>query len=300
MTPRDIIAKAWAITKKETSLRVWGFITALLQTLLSTKLLIYQVWFLVSFLSGDPIGFFTVEAVILHHLPRWLAVSIIITFFVLVFIELIFPNLAYGAIIGLAAKSYKKEPVKGGLVLALYNFFRVFASHEAFGLSSITFTITLISLALRYGQAAAPIAIVLIIILFTVSTILRFTAIFADEAIVINKVGFLEGWKKSRKLLISYIGHIVFLILLTFIITLRIFINAIFVFVIPGIALGVGFLLTMFLPKLIGWGLAALLAFVLLLIASYFFAYLEVFRQTVWTITYMELSEKKELDIIVD
>ena len=32
--------------------------------------------------------------------------------------------------------------------------------------------------------------------------------------------------------------------------------------------------------------------------ASYFFAYLHVFKQTVWTLTYIELSSRKEQDII--
>ena len=31
---------------------------------------------------------------------------------------------------------------------------------------------------------------------------------------------------------------------------------------------------------------------------SYFFAYVTVFKQTVWTITYLELSQIKDLDVI--
>ena len=301
MTPRDIIARAWTITQKEVNIRTWGFATSLLQTLLSAKLFIYQTWFAYSyFVLREPIGFFTMEEVLLEHLPHTVAWAIIITFLLLVVVELLFPHIAAGAIIGLAAKSYRKEEVKGGAVLGLYNFFRIFAANEAFALNSLTLAITLASLALRYGGNAALPSIWIIGFIFVLSNILKFTAIFAEEAIVIRKVGFLAGWKESFKLIVSYLGHIMFLLLLTFIITLRIFINALIIFIVPGIVMAVGFVLTMFLPHVIGWSLAVILGFALIVIASHFFAYLEVFRQTVWTITYLELSEKKDLDVILE
>ena len=58
MNPRDIIAEAWAITLKERQVRRWGYVSAFLETLLSLKLLIYQTWFIVSYIQGNPIGFF--------------------------------------------------------------------------------------------------------------------------------------------------------------------------------------------------------------------------------------------------
>jgi hypothetical protein len=299
MQPRDIIAKAWAITKKEKDLRVWGFTGALLKTLLNAKLFLFQAWLIYSyFVLKDPIGFFTIEKTLLENLPFVAALIIIIFFFVLLFIEWLFPHMAKGAIIGLAAKSYRKEEVKGGLVLGIYNFFPIFAIHEMLVLSSIATTVTLCSLALRYGGGAGPMAVMLLATLWLASNILEFFWIFAEEAVVIKKIGIREAIKQSFKLVISYLGHVVFLMLLLLVIALRIVANLLMVVLVPGIILGLGFLLTTYLPAVVSYSITTVLGLILIVLASYLFAYLEVFRQTVWTITYMELSRLKDLDVI--
>ncbi|PIQ76772.1 hypothetical protein COU78_04235 [Candidatus Peregrinibacteria bacterium CG10_big_fil_rev_8_21_14_0_10_49_24] len=299
MQPRDIIAKAWAITKKEKDLRIWGFSGALLKTLLNAKLFLFQAWLIYSyFILKNPIGFFTIEKTLIENLPLAVAISIIVFFFLLLFVEWLFPHMAKGAIIGLAAKSYKKEDVKGGLVLAIYNFFPLFAIHEMLVLSSITTTITLCSLSLRYGGGAGPIAVMLLVTFWLVSNILEFFWIFAEEAVVVKKIGIREAVKQSFKLVISYLGHVVFLMLLLFVIALRIIANLLMVILIPGIVLGLGFLLATFLPPVVSYSVTTVLGLVIIVLASYLFAYLEVFRQTVWTITYMELSQLKDLDVI--
>ncbi|MCF7844599.1 MAG: hypothetical protein K9M03_02105 [Kiritimatiellales bacterium] len=304
LTPREIIAKAWAITKKERQIRRWGYAAAIAETLLNIKLLIYQIWFLVSYLQGDPIGFFTVEATLMEHVPFWFFLTFIITLIILLIIEWLFPHLARGAIIGLAAKSHKGEEAKGGLVLAVYNFFPIFAIHEMFFLGRITIIITISSILLRYGGGVAPFAIGILLILYVVSNIFRFFCIFAEEAVVIyrdedgNRIGVGKALKQSLKLVISYLGQIVFLLLLFFVIVLRVVLNAVMVFLIPGIVIGVGFLLALVMPPIVGYSIATILGLVLVGIASYFFAYLAVFKQTVWTLTYLELGKLKELDVI--
>jgi hypothetical protein len=44
--------------------------------------------------------------------------------------------------------------------------------------------------------------------------------------------------------------------------------------------------------------IATLVGFILTFIAAYFFTYLHVFKQAVWTIMYMELMKEKEIDVI--
>ncbi|MDP7247077.1 MAG: hypothetical protein QF741_00440 [Candidatus Peribacteraceae bacterium] len=298
MTPREIIAKAWAITKQESQIRRWGYAAAVAETLLNIKLLIYQVWFLISYLQGDPIGFFTVEATLMKHIPMWLFITFMVTLVILLTIEWLFPHLSRGAIIGLAAKKHKGEEVKGGLVLAIYNFFPIFAIHEIFFLGRVTVVITIISLLLRYAGAIAPIAIGMLLLFYFCSLLIHFFCIFAEEAVVIKKLGIGGALKNSFKLVISYLGQVIFLLLLFFVIVLRVILNLIMVILIPGIVIGIGFLLTLFLPITISYVTATILGLILVGIASYFFAYLAVFKQTIWTITYMELSKLKELDII--
>lgn len=303
MTPREIIAKAWAMTKKEKLIRRWGFASALLETLLNVKLLIYQSWFFYLYvLRNETIGFFAMEELLLEIMPATAAWSLIVIIFALVAIELVFPHFASGAIIGLAAKSHTKQEVKGGLVLALYNFLPIFIVRELFVLGGISTVITLSSLMIRYGPAGDFLLLPLSLLGFfwVFSNILKFFAAFAEEAIVIHKQGPFSAISKSIKLIISHLGHVVFLLILLFVISLRIVINIVMILLIPGIVMGIGLLLTQFLSPTLGYSIGACIGLALVVVASYFFAYITVFKQTVWTITYLELSQLKDLDIIAD
>lgn len=303
MTPREIIAKAWAMTKREKLIRRWGFASALLETLLSLKLLIYQSWFFYLYVvKGETISFFAMEELLLHYMPASIAWTLIIIIFALVGIELVFPHFAQGAVIGLAAKSHTKQPVRGGLVLALYNFAPIFIAHELFVLGGVSTVITISSLILRYGPPGDFILfpLTLLLIFFIFSNILKLISSFAEEAIVIDKLGVFKAIGKSIKMIVSHLGHVLFLFILLFVISLRIIINLLMLLVIPGIVVGIAMLLTTFLPASIGWTFGILVGGACVVIASYFFAYLTVFRQTVWTITYLELSRLKDLDIITE
>ncbi len=300
MTPREIIAEAWAITRREAALRRWGCTSSFFELLLSIKLISYQVYFLYEYFWGNGgAGFFDIEIAIYNSMPVWFFWTFLILLGLLFVIEFFFPHMALGAIIGLAAKSHTGEPVKGGMVLALYNFFPIFAIHEIFALGSLSTCITLTSVIIRYVGGSAGGAV--IVILWTVwlsSNIMRFFFSFSQEAVVIDRLGMFTAMGKSFKLIISYLGHIMFLLLLLFVISLRIILNAAIVVIIPGIIIGIVLLLGTFLSTVLTWVIGSIVGFILTLIASYFFAYLHVFKQTVWTITYMELKKHKDLDVI--
>jgi len=291
------------MTKKEKQLRRWGFSSALLETLLNIKLLIYQSWFFYLYvIRGETISFFAMEELFLKYMPATAAWTLIITIFTLVAIELVFPHFAKGAIIGLAAKSHTKQEVKGGLVLALYNFLPIIIVHELFVLGGISTVITIGSLMIRYGPGGDFLLLPMGMMAFfwILSNVLQFFSAFAEEAIVIHKLGPFAAIGKSMKLIISHLGHIVFLLILLLVISLRIIINIVMILIVPGIVIGIGVLLTQFLPTVLSYSVGTVVGLILVAIASYFFAYLTVFRQTVWTITYLELSSLKDLDIITD
>lgn len=300
MTPREIIAEAWAITRRESSLRRWGCASSFFELLLSIKLISYQLYFLYEHFSGSgDAGFFDIEIAIYQSMPGWFFWSFVIGLTLLFTIELFFPHMALGAVIGLAAKSKLGEPVKGGLVLALYNFFPIFAIHEILIIGSLSTCITITSLILRYIEGDGKIAIIMLLwTLWVFSNVLRFFFSFAQEAVVIDRVGMFHAMGKSFKLILSYLGHIMFLLLLLFVITLRIILNAAVVIVIPGIIIGIVLLLGTFLSTTLTWIIGSIVGVALTVVASYFFGYLEVFKQTVWTITYLELRKHKDLDVI--
>ncbi|MDP7477585.1 MAG: hypothetical protein QF442_04005, partial [Candidatus Peribacteraceae bacterium] len=271
------------MTKKEKQLRRWGFSSALLETLLNIKLLIYQSWFFYLYvIRGETISFFAMEELFLKYMPATAAWTLIITIFTLVAIELVFPHFAKGAIIGLAAKSHTKQEVKGGLVLALYNFLPIIIVHELFVLGGISTVITIGSLMIRYGPGGDFLLLPMGMMAFfwILSNVLQFFSAFAEEAIVIHKLGPFAAIGKSMKLIISHLGHIVFLLILLLVISLRIIINIVMILIVPGIVIGIGVLLTQFLPTVLSYSVGTVVGLILVAIASYFFAYLTVFRQT--------------------
>jgi hypothetical protein len=299
MTPREIIAEAWSLTCREKLLRRWGFYSSLFETLFLAKLLIYQAWFAYSYLQGNPIGFFDDVIWLNEHVSTQTFITIIAVFIVLLGIEWIFPSLAKGAIIGLTAKAAKNEEKKGGLVLALYNFFPMFGFHELFVLGSVANIVTLCSLMLRYIDGNVKYYIIAFLVLFWVlSMILKFLSSFAEPAVVVNRMSVFAGIGNSFRLILSYSGHVMFLWLLLTVISLRIAINAVVALLIPAIVIGMGIGLATFLSTFAAVMIALGTGIVLLFVASYFFAYLHVFREAVWTITYLELKKHKDLFVI--
>ncbi|TSC58363.1 MAG: Uncharacterized protein Greene041619_587 [Candidatus Peregrinibacteria bacterium Greene0416_19] len=299
MTPREIIAEAWAITKRGKQLRRWGVFSSFLETLLSLKLLSYQIYFLWQFFTGYESGFFDVEIAVAKHFPLWFTVIFIGGFLLLMAIEWVMPHLATGAIIGLAAKSHRKEDDEGGFVLALYNFFPIFVTHEFFVFGSTSLLITFCSVVLRYIDGNIKILIILFAIgIWAFTNVLGFLSSFAPAAIVVQKKGIFEAIGQSFKLIVSHLSHVMFLLLLLLVISLRVALNAAVVLLVPGLVIGLGLLLAMFFSPVVSYTAASIVGMGLILLASYFFGYLHVFKETVWTITYMELKKKKDLDVI--
>lgn len=302
MTPREIIAEAWAITTKEIAVRRWAFTSSFFETLLDVKLLVYQIYFAYEYFYGNgQAGFFDIEILIYHSMPFGAFLAIITAFILLIIVELFLPHLCTGAIIGLAAKSYRKEEVKGGLVLGLYNFFAVFGIHEFLVLAGISTVITLSSLILRY--VSSPLSywsIVVLLIIFVLSNLLRFFFSFANQAAILQKVSIFEAMGKSFKLIVSHLSHVMFLMLLLIVITVRIILNTAMLVLIPGIVVGIGYALTFIISPVISYTIAGVVGVGLVIAASYFFAYLHAFKHTVWTITYLELIKQKDLDVILD
>ena len=298
LTPREIIAKSWAITTTEPALKRWGFFGSFFEILLDIKLIIYQIYFLESYLNGGSAGLFDIEIYLYHAIPPLTFWTLIGLFLLLVIVELFVPSLSGGAIIGLSAKAHNKEPRTGGLVLALYNFFPILEFHGLFIFSSIPILITAISIVLRYGSGLQSVMVPVIIVVWVISNILKFFSSFTEPGIVVGKLGVFQAGAKSIKLIVSYLPHVIFLALLLAVISLRIFANMLIITLIPAIMIGGGVLLTYFLSPAISYTIAGLIGLTLTVVAAYFFAYLHIFKQAVWTIMYMELIQEKEMDKI--
>lgn len=296
LTPREIIAQAWTITTSSPELKRWGFFGSMLRLLLDVKLVSYQIYFIVAYINGKQVGLAD-DFIWLHgKVPLSVFTAITTGFGILLLMELFVPSFTDGAIIGLAAKAQRKEPLRGGFILALYNFFPLLTLHEFFIFSGVNLLITAISLTLRYGGGMTPFLITIACILWFLSSILKFFTSFAEPAIVLSKDGIFACISRSIKLVFSYPSHIIFLLLLLLIISIRVFINVAIIVVIPTAVIGLGIVLTYVLTPTISYTIAGILAVALLGTAGYFFTYFHVFKQTVWTVMYMELMKQKDLD----
>ncbi len=298
LTPREIIAQAWAVTLTQPALKRWGFASAFFEILLDLKMFGYQLYFLYAFWIGKEVGLLDDFEWGYTNLPFWLFATLVIAFIVLLLIEFIMPSLADGAIIGLTAKAHNKEKMQGGFILAMYNFFPILAVHELFIFSSVPILISAISIILRYGAGLKSMMIVVAVIIWILSNILKFFSSFTESGIVVEKLGVFQSGAKSVKLIMSYLPHVMFLMLLLIVISIRIVINTVVIVVLPFIIIGTGLLLTYVLHAAISYTIAGILGIILVFVVSYFFTYLHVFRQAVWTIMYMELIKEKELDKI--
>lgn len=298
LTPREIIAKSWAVTTTEYQLKQWGFFGSFFAILLDVKLLITQMYFIYSYFKGEGGGLFDIEIMLYNAIPFWLFVTIAAAFIVLVIIELFVPSLADGAIIGLTAKAHSKQKMQGGFILALYNFFPILAVHEIFVFTSLSVFITAISIILRYGGGLKTMMLVVALLVWILSNILKFFSSFMEPAIVVEKLGVFAAGAKSVKLIMSYMPHVMFLALLLAVISVRIFINTLVIVLVPLAILGIGLALTYVFQPIVSYSIAGFIGVVLSMVAAYFFAYLHVFKQAVWTIMYMELMKEKDLDKI--
>lgn len=298
LTPREIIAQSWAITTTSAPLRRWGFFGSLFEILLDVKLLVYQVYFVYSYFKGEGGGLFDIEIFLYHSIPPIAFWTLIVLFLLLLVIELFVPSLAGGAIIGLSAKAHNKEPQTGGIVLALYNFFPILAVHEVFVFSGLSILITSISVIMRYGEGMAYPLLAVAIIIWIISNILRFFSSFTESGIVVEKLGVFASGAKSVKLIFGYMPHVMFLFVLLWVIMVRIIINTLIITLVPIAIMGIGLGLTYIISPAMSILIASIVGLVLTVVAAYFFAYLHVFKQTVWTVMYMELIKEKELDKI--
>ncbi len=264
----------------------------------------YQAYFLYWYFKGEHAGYWSVEVDLFRALGLPLFIILTVLSLLLIVLELFMPTVATGAIIGLGAKAYNKEKLTGGFIMGLYNFFPLLEIHGMFILSSFSLVFSACSLILRYmgddnGVKMAVMGVVIAI--WAVAGTFRLLSIFAEEAVVIKKMSVFSAMGGSFKLILSHLSHFMFLMLLMLVISVRIIMRTILVLLVPSVAIGLGLLLTFIgLPSMVSFWIATIVGLVLLVFASYFLAYLHIFKQTVWTVTFMELSKQRELDKIGD
>ena len=304
MTPRELIAEAWHITTEhKRKLLPWGAADAFVLLFAAMGFMSYQVYVLSAFFrtgsSPSAREVFTELSNLLGNDQLLIGTLIVLTAIYGIF-WLVVPRFATGALIGLAAKIHCGDKPKGSLALAVFNFMPLLELSAALALIDGKMLFSFWSILVRYMGADDIIITTsaVLVLIWCVSFIFHFLFMFAEEAIVIRKMGMFRSIGHSFKLVISYLSKVVLIGILLLVIILRIIVNAIVIFLIPSIVMGLGLLLARFMPHFVSFGISGCIGLIAMAFASYFLGYVTVFKHTVWTITYIELSKLKELDII--
>lgn len=301
MSPRDLIAEGWRITTTQRKLLKWGMVETFILTVHAGIVIPYQTYVLSAYVrDGTVKGIFDVLQELRALLPTAVFILLLVLLGILLLLKITFPTMATGALIGLAAKIHKGEEPKGGLALACFNFMPLLELRATFFILSPFLFVTVSSIMIRYmgGFPTFLSLSPLILILWLASLAIHFLFAFAEEAIVVHKVGVFRAIGKSFRLVISYLTHVLLLAILLFVLTLRVLVNAFVAVLIPALIVGIGLLLTTFLPHSVSFTLSSIVGVTALVFTSYFLGYITILKNTVWTIAYMELAREKPLDLI--
>lgn len=308
MNSRHIIAEAWQFTRENKKLMWWfAFLPSLLTTLIGIFYLIYQFFAFKrsplfdnaghSFLSeliGNVLGFLG------KHGGLWFP-AIITVAIILIFYSLL-PTLLQGSLIQIIAKRKKQQEarISHGFSLGFLVFLPLLEYHLLIKGFSIVSLLTEAAFILRnLGPGALQTLLPVFILAAVIGVILTLLFTYSEFFIVLDKKPVLRSMGRSAKLVILSWQHTFLIAILMMIIGLRIIINIFAVLFVPALLVfSAGFLATVTMTS-IGITIGIILSLIGLFVASYFAGILNVFANSVWTFTFMELMAEKSTQEIM-
>ncbi len=304
MNYRELIAEAWVDTQANKKLIFWfGFLPSVFTTTFAIGYVIYQFF---SFRNSEL--FSTGENEFLGNLVSWvltffqdnssLVVPLIVVAIIFLIFFLLFPTLAKASAIQMIARTRNGQKCGpgGGLKHGLLSFLPLFEYHLLIRAFTFFAMVTEMLFVLRnLGPETLMFLLPLFVIMVLISLVFTLLFTFADFYIVIDDLGVFESMKTSAKLVIQNLKHTFLVTVLMMVIGIRIVIQAIIVFLIPGLVILIaGYLATVTLA-VTGIIVGGLVGLVGLLLAAYLGGIVDVFAYTVWTYAFLDLSGAEEL-----
>ena len=295
----DVIRIAWKLTNTKKGLIWYGVVPAFFSMLVGLGYLLYQFFaFETSPFFGDKHFDMTkINALLLDFSANYTTLSIlaIILTIIVVLGYFLVPPLCEGGIIGLIAAFYKDKEgveVRDGIVIGTHHYLRMFEYGMAVSAFSFVEFLTVTSLSVRHLGVPTWL-IVLLGVLFVVSFLLGFLFIYAQNFIVLENSSLIGALGGSAKLVVSNFGKTLLMWLLMLLISIRVIINVILVFLIP---LFLAFVTNFFVSTIaltLGIILAVIAGFTVISIAAYLGGVLHVFTTAAWTITFLDLDHQR-------
>lgn len=305
MDYRQIISQSWHYTQKNKKIIFWfGFLSSIFTTTVGVGYIAYQFFaFKSSYIfSSDHEQSFLFQVVttiwefIKLHI-NWTLPLIIIAVIFAVFYFL-YPTLAKAAAIQTIArnKNGQKAGVGTGLRHGIMSYLPLFEYHlliKTFSFFSILVEMSFVvrNLGPSYFKVFLPIFLLFMIIGFILTLLFS----YADFFIVIDGKGVFESMKASARMVVMHWRHTFLITILMLLIGVRIIIQVIMVFLIPFLVILItGYIATVTLPinAIIVGGVVGLIT---LIISAYLNGIVDIFSYTVWTYTFLQVTEEKEL-----
>jgi hypothetical protein len=306
MKHKHIIADAWVFTQNNKKMIIWyAFFPALISTLAGIIYLGYQFFAFKSsvlFENWDRSFGSVLVTTILDVISKRFSgqiFTIIIVAIVIILLWLMLPSLCEGSIIQLIARKKNGLPVRTrhGIKFGMLSFmplFEYFTLIKTFSLMSILGLGS--TIARNFGMQAFNTLLPALIIFAIVSIILTLLLTYSEFFVVIDDCKVFKAIRKSCVLVISHLEETILLSILMLIISIRILVQLLFVLLIPIIISGSIYIFASMTLPTVGIVVGAILGLLTLYLASYLSATIHVFAATVWTFTFLELTNEPRLD----
>ncbi|MBI2453949.1 hypothetical protein HYV58_02095 [Candidatus Peregrinibacteria bacterium] len=279
----------------------YSFVPSLLTTLIGILYLLYQFFAFKHSELFDPHGKSFLTQVISatfnflnRHDDLWvpaiLAVSFILTLYALLH------TLSQGALIQSIAKKKEEREISiaQGISLGMLSFLPLLEYHLLVKTFSIISLFTEAAFMLRnLGPDAMTTFLPVFFLAMIIGLILTLLFTYSEFFIVLKKTPVLAAIGHSAKLVVMSWQHTFLMAILMLIIGIRIIVNIVFVLLVPALLFFSAGLLATVTFTSIGMGIGIVVSLAGLFIASYFTGILNVFANTVWTYTFLELMDEK-------
>lgn len=298
MNYKAIVKEAWELTQANKKLIWLGTISAFISTVVGIVYLSYQI---ISFKHSSFFGGHTDYAEIFNNILNVIKNHTTLSF-ILVGVGILFflaylsvPLIINGALIDLIAKYKSGRPLKGGMAKGIMRLFEIMKMHallSPFNLFSILMEVSFI---LRLsGVEVMYVVLPFFLLFYLIGFVLVIIFSFADQYIILNEDSFTQSMGHSTHLVLIHFKETIFLFLIMFLISIRIFINVLLILFVPlAIVTLTGYIASITLAQ-IGNYIAVLIGIILLFLTSYFIGILTVFSNAVWTLSYLKMREEED------
>lgn len=305
MKYRAVIRDAWHLTQENKKLIWWfAFAPALLTSLVSIVYIAYQVaafWsspFIRASAAGqDDIFTFLVKTSLqIFEEQPGLGVVLIVIIGIIGLAYLMLPVFTQGALIQLVTRIRKHMPISivDGVSYGLGSFLPMFEYHLLIKTFSWVTVVTNAAFILRmWGPKSLAFFSWIFGIVLIVGFLLTLLFTFSEYYIVLEKKPVLKSMILSSGLVIRQWHHILFILLLMVLITLRIVINIFIALLVPILIIAPILFFTSITLAVLGVIIGSIIGLVSLYFASYFLGVYHLFATAVWTFAFLELTAKE-------